>query len=505
MGWLRIREDEFQHEVTSLDAMFWSSVLERHDEVNKQLKRRVDKTIAGDLFQSLYAWKPTWRDDTPSESIKVVIQRMESQQEFQQLRNMTVGDKHRAAAAAYRMYRELMREKQGSKSELSTVADFRNQVETFKTMGKPIDEGDSEAMAVYEQLVEGFASSDAQLASSIQGKSMNPEMKMNRYGGFDEQVKPEVEAIKQAAISAIEDLEMAAELQDFDEAGQPRQGLGGDRGEKELKKLFNERMVNSLKANDRLKRILQVAGRMKRIAAAEKSKKPKPATTPMGLNQGNDLSGVLASELSMLDDEDTEGLFWAKYVDRSLMVYDRRDKPREGKGPFVACGDVSGSMSGTPEIEAMAAFIVMARVALSQKRTAAFIPFASYAGDVMPVRNSDDLMQVINANPKVGGGTEFEAPLNKAQDCIEVDPLLTKGDIILISDTGARVSDRWISEFGQRLTKKGDRLFGLIVGGYGERGFGEDIGKLMTTQVSTRARDTELNGSGKPSRRWSNA
>ena len=465
MSWIRINTEEFSHETSRLDALFWSSILDRSAELNKRLSPRAAKVIAGDLFKALHDWEPVLKDDPPEPAVAEFVRQLRERATFKKLRSRTVGDKHLAAATAGRLYKELMRTKEGRKNDLATIADLKAQIDTFKAMSDPDDEET-------QQVIAGLKETEKALAESM---AKSQQIHIGRFSAKDVNSKTEQEKVKAGrdkhsddSVSAVmDDMEAAEELADFDDQGRGR-SVGGQASEKEMSMLLDESMMASIQKQDELKRILRIAGRMRIVVQQQKSKKPRQAPPPIGLTMGDDLNAVLPSEMMYLADPETEDLFWQRFYNKGLMQYDRKMRMKEGRGPFVCCVDLSGSMHGNPERYAMAMFMAMSRVALSQHRKAAFLPFASYAGNARYVKDSKELISLFNRDQrkdKIGGGTEFYAPLNKALDIIEAEKAYKRADVVLITDGICHLSQPEVDKLKARLDHLGARTLGIIVGG----------------------------------------
>ena len=467
MSWIRINTEEFSHKTSRLDALFWSSMLDRSAELNKRLSPRAAKVIAGDLFKALHDWEPVLKDDSPEPAVAEFIRQLRERATFKKLRGRTVGDKHLAAAAAGRLYKELMRTKDGRKNDLATIAELKAQIDTFKAMSDPDDEETQQAIA-------GLKETEKALAESM---AKSQQIHIGRFSAQDVNHKTDQEMVKaqkdrhsdDSIESVMNDMDAAEELADYDDQAQGRgRSVGGQASEKEMSMLLDESMMSNLQKQDELKRILRIAGRMRIVVQQQKSKKPRQAPPPIGLTMGDDLNAVLPSEMMYLADPETEDLFWQRFYNKGLTQYDRKMRMKEGRGPFVCCVDLSGSMHGQPERYAMAMFMAMSRVALSQHRKAAFIPFASYAGHERYVKNSKELMSLFSRDQrkdKIGGGTEFYAPLDKALDIIEAEKAYKRADIVLVTDGISSLSQPQVDKLKARLDHLGARTLGIIVGG----------------------------------------
>ena len=131
-----VKPDETITECRLLDTIYWGSVVHSIKGIKKVMPRRVDKVVGADLFLSLYHWSPAFKDDTcsPDKALSAYMQRLVATPQFKKLRSKTVGDKHRAAAGAVRMFRELMRK---SKSDLKSLLEAKHAKDTVQAMSAP--------------------------------------------------------------------------------------------------------------------------------------------------------------------------------------------------------------------------------------------------------------------------------------------------------------------------------------------------------------------------------
>jgi len=469
MGWIKYHTDEFTHDVSKMDALYWSGIVDKSDTLKGKLPRRADQIIAGDLFESLYDWSPRLKhdEDSPNPAIAEYIRQLGTNPDFKKLRERTVGDKTRASASASRLYRELMRSRLGEKSDLSTMADFKDRVDTYEDMG----DADNPAVAALKAAEQAMAD---QFREQGIGELTDE--------GLD---NGKAELIHQALTNTDSAMQMTEDLVGFESDATRSKGhtTGGPATERLVGDLMDEGMARSFQSSDRLKQLLKIAGRMRVILQQEKSKKPKKAPPPIGITYGDDLGSLLAQEVALLSDVDTEDVFFQRFSNGGLMIYDRKAKLREGRGPFVALVDISGSMTGQPETMAYAMFIALAREALKQGRRALFIPFASHAGKPLDVSHASDLFTMAGYKPRVGGGTDFMRALDEARNSIDgTGGKWKNADIVLISDGDAYVRDSWVDTFKKWQVKTGVRLIGVMVGHPSQ--WQAQLQSVMTSSVS---------------------
>lgn len=450
--WVSIRPEETVLKSRLLDTLFWSSQLSRNSSLQAIFKRRADKVIGADIFEALYNYNPELKQEPPDPAMSAWIRQTLADPAFQALRAKTMGDQSLAAAGTIRLYQELMRPQE---SELKAVAEVKHRLDQMETL--------YEGMPGVDKAIEGMKQAQQDIAGSIDASPTKmPGIEMNQYGKFDTaQVDQRQQQMKKAAETASESLLDAEELAEFESGGS---GLDDGSGEKVLHNILDKKLIESVGANDKLRQVLRVMGRMRIVLEAERSRKPKPAPPPMELTFGDNLQDIVPSELAYLAEPDLEDLFWHKYSNKGLLMYERKDRVREGKGPFVCCLDVSGSMSGEPERYALALFASLARQAIKQHRQVALIVFASIASKPMVISSADELVKVITTGKwKVGSGTEFHAPLSEAATFIKESKQWKQADVLFVTDGLAYLGKPWIEQFKELKKKLEFRLVGVGV------------------------------------------
>lgn len=90
-----------------------------------------------------------------------------------------------------------------------------------------------------------------------------------------------------------------------------------------------------------------------------------------GITVGNDLNGLLPSEVALLAEPQTQDIFFRNYAEKRLQVFasassSDTDPVAHQDGPVIICLDTSGSMSGRPS--QIAAALTMAVSIIAQRR-----------------------------------------------------------------------------------------------------------------------------------------
>ena len=102
-----------------------------------------------------------------------------------------------------------------------------------------------------------------------------------------------------------------------------------------------------------------------------------------GLRFSNDISSVLPSELSLMNNPAASKLFQLKFAQKQLLSYDYQRleeeqeeakekeeitvEKKEPKGPIIICVDTSGSMHGTPENIAKTITFALSKIAIEEE------------------------------------------------------------------------------------------------------------------------------------------
>src|SRR5690606_18813718 len=141
----------------------------------------------------------------------------------------------------------------------------------------------------------------------------------------------------------------------------------------------------------------------------------------------------------------------------------------KGRGPIVVCVDGSSSMDGNKEIWSKAVCLTILEIARRQRRKFGVIVFSS-KGSPLRVFNSDlregwsmkevDILELADYFP--GGGTDFEDPLNKAVELLQMSKF-KNGDIVFITDGECDVSDSWLSEFLDKKKELSFKVFSILI------------------------------------------
>ena len=166
-----------------------------------------------------------------------------------------------------------------------------------------------------------------------------------------------------------------------------------------------------------------------------------------GLKLGNSLNNLVPQELQLLENEDTELLFYKKFAESQLMCFDIHGYANETlvkesatistqgetTGPIIICVDTSGSMQGVPETVAKAMTVALACRAKEQGRDCYLI---NYSTEITTL----DFSRELGIHELIGflemsfhGGTDLAPALRHTLIKIKEDKL-RNADVLIVSD-----------------------------------------------------------------------
>ena len=259
----------------------------------------------------------------------------------------------------------------------------------------------------------------------------------------------------------------------YEQNGNVINGLGGDFSFKELKETGEDfkKAVDEMLRNKHIKDVLKKLGKGK----MEKSKDVRNRAARInkdevfGINKSNNISRLLPSELLNLEDERLKYLFYSRYLENSLLTYEIKgnvvtekeeyEEKINSNGPIVICLDTSGSMKGSPLIRAKALVLAIIKILKEEARELHVIIFGA-RGQYQEISINSE-KQIIEAmkflRKGYDGGTDFETPLKRAMEVIEVREEYEKADILMVTDGACKITHtfrRKIREEKKRLNFK---------------------------------------------------
>lgn len=242
------------------------------------------------------------------------------------------------------------------------------------------------------------------------------------------------------------------------------QGNGGALDAKHIRKLFM-----GVRENRNLRRIMELAGKYRRLAQSlQASKACHGVDEIVGVEYGDDLSRVTASEFSLLSEIDTELEFLRKFAEGELEMDEMSATEAEAKGPIVVVLDESGSMSGERIAHAKAMALAMAWIARHQKRYCALVSFSSgktQTGLVIPPGETKENELLDWLASFQSGGTDPYVPFQAVPEQWNTTLGCPKGktDMILITDAAISIPENMKKAFKAWKSEEQVKLDSIIL------------------------------------------
>ena len=229
------------------------------------------------------------------------------------------------------------------------------------------------------------------------------------------------------------------------------------------------KLANFFMKNENFAKIIKEIGRLKNILVETRRQKIKHGTSEIySIGTGRDLGRILPCEVLKMRHPVLKKDFYKRFLDGSLLEYSLRSKEKMGKGNIIVCLDCSGSMSSklydeiSRELYAKALALAILELAVRDNRNYHLIMFEAtikqeykFGKDKKPDVN--DIISI--ANTTYTGGTNFDAPLEKALSSINEE-----GDIVFITDGECKVGDDFLKKFNEVKEKLNFQVVSLQVG-----------------------------------------
>jgi len=255
-------------------------------------------------------------------------------------------------------------------------------------------------------------------------------------------------------------------------------------GQQDTKRL---ELARQLQNNDRLKKLMMLAGRLRRLAAAErKERDPDGVGVITGVTRGDDFMRMLPTEMAMLKVPQMRTYQLAKMAEKKMAQYQMEGEKKEGRGPIIVMLDTSSSMTnGDRAMWASAVAMSCISTARQEKRSCTILGFNrrvnfiyTIDGDgeaysypspteldkTVPVEGGALEVSLRMSKLQCSGGTNFDDPFVVALS-LEFSFLAGRADLIMITDGEAEVSPEVYQSLVDAKEQSGLRVYGLTVGG----------------------------------------
>lgn len=426
-----------------------------------------------DVFSSVYKYEPEIKEaDKILASHRLnqtLIKKAVETAQYQELRTYTKADEVNSALATITIAQSLA---ETIKKELDQEAKDANELEQAEKDAQAAqDQADSMADIAGQMKAQKHSQTTEYKKKATAAKKVAKaanEKVVALTGKQEEQIKASCQKIRTVMRGAMD--KAVSEIKETEEI---LESFGTEPGTMTLmppeKRLA---MAKKISQNPKLLKLAKLIGRFKRIAVSkQKTRLSVNREEVYDIEQGNDLSRVLPSELMLLVNPTTKLEFKRKFLAGELMQYKLRSKELVGKGSIIVATDSSSSMAGDKDDFAKAITLGLLEIARMQKRDFAAINFSSktelISTEILKTEKniSEKVLQI--ATQFFGGGTSFQEPLQKALDIIEKNEF-KKADVVFITDGQSALSKEFIVKFLEAKKRKEFKVFGIEIMGTSE-------------------------------------
>ena len=438
----------------SFDEMTYCDIRDSSEQLKQQEEKDFPtlKSLLFDTFNSSYKYAPKFQDDEEIREDfvinKEILAKAEQTEQFKKLRGITQLDEVNSAVATVSFVDELVNELERRQPGL------KYQIENIQTQQNQL-----------LQAIQGLAKAkqDKNPLQNLRGLERDVKQAQQQLQQSVEQIK---ENIPQAAVSQA--LHKSADK--TSEVNHSLNALSWGTGASALKKVPAEermRLAERLLSSQKLFKLVRELGKMKRLATTSRREKIRQQTSEIyDIALGNDIDHVMPSELVKLNHPVLRKDFMRRYNEKQLLQYALREKEQKGRGNFVVCLDISGSMSGEKEIWGKAVSLAALEVAVREKRDYTLITFSEIVKQIREYdrKNQPTLTDIVGiAEESWGGGTEFVEPLSKAGEVIKGNKM-TKADILFITDGEAEINDEIVQNFNKFKEETKTKVISVQIG-----------------------------------------
>lgn len=224
-------------------------------------------------------------------------------------------------------------------------------------------------------------------------------------------------------------------------------------------------LADALQQSNKLQEISYWSAYFKISAQQQRQKMTKKSILKASSTRGGKLERLLPQEYLTAESPEAALSFVHRLLENKAVMYDYKQKIVKQKGMLIICYDESSSMN---ELDAQGKGFILTLLSIMKKQRRDFI-FIPFSGDVdfkevQIFRKGKYQMKEFLAlmQSYIGGGTNFQAPLNEALNYMKTTK--NGGDILFITDGISHINEDFISEFQQLKNKQKFYMQALIVG-----------------------------------------
>ncbi len=463
-------------ETDSYDRKLFSEL----EGTSKELRNLIDcgsnllpvfRCLVLDLFASFFKLNvlivPSDGDDARYSLGRMIVEIAHSSATYKSLREETVLDGFKSAAATLILGEELIKwiksDEGISKTtllrewEISAAAQTRNEFKEQLKTWEEIDKAKPLEKINNKKLKREKKNADFKL-NALEGelKALFKEQK-EILAKFDKPIEKQLDSSLGTARDRIEEAEDEIKV------------WGSSMGfpvEKSLGKKID--LASKLIKSEKLRKLSNLVGSLKEEMFASRRKVwSKMGSEVYDVSNGRDLGRIIPSELSALSHRHFRRDFMKRFIEEKLLQYYL--KVDKGRGPLVVCLDGSSSMSGDKEVWSKAVCVTLLEYAKRQRRKFIVIVYSSKGSPMKyfesRARNGwgmseNDIIELSEYFP--GGGTDFQDPLDKASELLSQSKF-NRGDVVFITDGECDVGNDWLNGFLELKHSLKFRIYSVLI------------------------------------------
>lgn len=221
-----------------------------------------------------------------------------------------------------------------------------------------------------------------------------------------------------------------------------------------------------------------------------------------GVTLGNNLSAMLPTEVALLADVKSEGVFYKRYATKQLQLLsgktpmitakkkdtERKNEPRLTEGPIIVSLDTSGSMGGEKEKVSKALLIHLMEIAKRKRRKCLLITF-SISAKTLEVTHPKHWKKVASfLTEHFSGGTDGNQMLGYAIDAL-AEGAFEMADVLIVSDFEFNAPKDSLKKAIVKAQGQGTKFYGLRIGcgalydSFYERSYEQLLDKMWVVNV----------------------
>lgn len=243
-------------------------------------------------------------------------------------------------------------------------------------------------------------------------------------------------------------------------------------------------LARRVKSSPTLAAVIALAGKLTRTARAKRAARSEYARSEVvGVEQTNDVSRLLGSEMALLNDPDMSDDLLIRLTEKRALGFKMHGKDKLAKGPIVLMLDQSGSMcENNKDVWAKAIALAIYDAARQDKRDFAIVLYDTGVIMRSVISNPADMLAAIESGPR--GGTDYESAMVTALDLAK-----DKSDIVHITDGSAPTHNA--AALLAKADSKHTRVFGIGIGECGSalQAWSHEVTKIQDVNRDTAAMD----------------